>query len=183
VPVKFLSDEQAAEFASFQGPPTRAQLEKYFFLDDADREAIDAKRRDHNRLGLAVQLGVVRFLRRFLPAPRQVPAEVVDYLAQQLGITDPSCLKLYGQRDGTARTHAGEIEKAGGWIDFAEVEPEVARWISARGSPRARVPRRCSTRRWPSCAPARCDAGGASAGAAGGPGAGKGHQAAVGQPA
>ncbi|MBB2914270.1 hypothetical protein FHS43_005582 [Streptosporangium becharense] len=37
--VESLSDEQAAGFASFQGPPTRAQLEKYFFLDDADREA------------------------------------------------------------------------------------------------------------------------------------------------
>ncbi|MFF4779225.1 DUF4158 domain-containing protein [Microtetraspora fusca] len=68
MPVEFLSDERAARFASFQGPPSRAQLEKYFFLDDADREAIDAKRRDHNRLGFSVQLGVVRFLRRFLPA-------------------------------------------------------------------------------------------------------------------
>ncbi|MFI6182986.1 Tn3 family transposase [Nonomuraea sp. NPDC051191] len=132
MPVEFLSDEQAAGFASFQGPPTRVQLEKYFFLDDADREAIDTKRRDHNRLGFAVQLGVARLLRRFLPDPRQVPAEVVDYLAQQLGITDPSCIKLDGQRDGTARTHAGEIEKASGWIDFAEVEPGLARWIAAR---------------------------------------------------
>ncbi|MER5322946.1 DUF4158 domain-containing protein [Streptosporangium roseum] len=132
MPVEFLSDEQAVGFASFQGPPTRVQLEKYFFLDDADREVIDSKRRDHNRLGFAVQLGVVRFLRRFLPDPRQVPAEVVDYLAQQLGIANPSCIKLYGQRDGTARTHAGEIEQAGGWTDFAEVEPELARWIAAR---------------------------------------------------
>nr|WP_055501706.1 DUF4158 domain-containing protein [Nonomuraea pusilla] len=132
MPVGFLSDEQAAGFASFQGPPTRAQLEKYFFLDDVDREAIESKRRDHNRLGFAVQIGVVRFLRRFLPDPRQVPAQVVDYLAEQLRITDPSCIKLYGQRGGTARTHAGEIEKAGGWIDFAEVEGELARWIAAR---------------------------------------------------
>lgn len=96
MPVEFLSDEQAAGFASFEGPPTRVQLEKYFFLDDADREAIDSKRRDHNRLGFAVQIGVARFLRRLLPDPRQVPAEVVDYLAQQLGIADPSCIKLYG---------------------------------------------------------------------------------------
>ncbi|GLW06870.1 hypothetical protein Misp01_20000 [Microtetraspora sp. NBRC 13810] len=132
MPVEFLSDEQAERFASFQGPPSRAQLEKYFFLDDTDHEVIDAKRRDHNRLGFSVQLGVVRFLRRFLPDPRQVPAEVVDYLAEQLGIADPSCIKLYGQRDGTARTHAGEIEKVGGWIDFAQVELELARWIAAR---------------------------------------------------
>ncbi|SNT47897.1 Tn3 transposase DDE domain-containing protein [Streptosporangium subroseum] len=132
MPVEFLSDEQAAGFASFQGAPTRTELEKYFFLDDADRTAIEGKRRDHNRLGFAVQLGVARFLRRFLPDPRQVPVEVVGYLAQQLGITDASCIKLYGQRDGTARSHAGEIEEAGGWVDFAEVEAELAQWIAAR---------------------------------------------------
>lgn len=62
-----LSDEQAAGFASLQGPPPRVQPEKYFFLDDSDREAIDSKRRAHNRLGIPVQLGVVRFLRRFSP--------------------------------------------------------------------------------------------------------------------
>ncbi|MCG5213281.1 DUF4158 domain-containing protein [Streptosporangium sp. KLBMP 9127] len=132
MPVEFLSDEQAAGFASFQGAPTRTELEKHFFLDDADREAIESKRRDHNRLGFAVQLGVARFLRRFLPDPRQVPVEVVDYLAEQLGITDASCIKLYGQRDGTARSHAGEIEEAGGWVDFAEVEAELAQWSAAR---------------------------------------------------
>jgi hypothetical protein len=74
------------------------------------------------RLGSAVQLGVARFLRRFLPDPRRVPVEVVDYLAEQLGITDASCIKLYGQRDGPARSHAGEIEESGGWVGFAEVE-------------------------------------------------------------
>lgn len=140
----------------FRGRLRAFSWKRYFFLDDADREAIESKRRDHNRLGFAVQLGVVRFLRRFLPDPRQVPAGVVDYLAQQLGITDPSCLKLYGQRDGTARTHAGEIEQAGGWFGFAEAEPEPARWIAARAFTKGEGPRRCSTRRWPNCAPARC---------------------------
>nr|WP_241745823.1 Tn3 family transposase [Streptomyces lydicus] len=36
--------------------PSRAELERYFFLDVADREAVQAKRRSHNRLGYAVQL-------------------------------------------------------------------------------------------------------------------------------
>jgi TnpA family transposase len=53
-------------------------LERYFFLDDEDREAVQAKRRAHNRLGFAVQLTSVRYLGRFLAGPRQVPAEVVE---------------------------------------------------------------------------------------------------------
>ncbi|MEV4117083.1 DUF4158 domain-containing protein [Nonomuraea sp. NPDC049695] len=117
-----MTDEQAAGYGAFGGAPSRAELERYFFLDDADRELIQDKRRDHNRLGFAVQLTSVRFLGRFMPDPRQVPAEVAEYLAEQLDIADASCLKLYGERDGTARTHAGEIQQVEGWQDFAKLE-------------------------------------------------------------
>ncbi|MCL6735245.1 DUF4158 domain-containing protein [Streptomyces neyagawaensis] len=93
---------------------------------------MQAKRRPHNRLGFAVQLTSVRFLGRFMPDPRQVPAEVAEYLAEQLEIADASCLKLYGERDGTARTHAGEIQESGGCRDFAEVREELVVWLDAR---------------------------------------------------
>lgn len=49
-----------------------------------------------------------------MPDPRQVPAEVAAYLAEQLGTADPSVLKEYGERDGTARAHAGEIQAGAG---------------------------------------------------------------------
>ena len=57
---------------------------------------------------------------------------MTEYLAEQLGIADPSCLKEYGERDGTARTHAGEFQEAGGWRDFAEVRDELSVWLDAR---------------------------------------------------
>ena len=56
MPVEFLSDEQAAGYAAYRGVPSRTELERFFFLDDADRELVEARRRDHNRLGFAVQL-------------------------------------------------------------------------------------------------------------------------------
>lgn len=84
--VEFLSDLQAAQYAAFSGAPSRAELERYFFLDDSDLEKVQAKGRSHNRLGFAVQLTSVRYLGRFMPDPRQVPAEVAEYLAEQLGI-------------------------------------------------------------------------------------------------
>lgn len=92
--VEFLSDQQAAQYAAFNGAPSRAELERYFFLDDSDREKVQAKRRAHNRLGFAVQLTSVRYLGRFMPDPRQVPAEVAEYLAEQVGIADAPCLGL-----------------------------------------------------------------------------------------
>ncbi|WSJ92003.1 DUF4158 domain-containing protein [Streptomyces sp. NBC_01320] len=129
--VEFLSGEQAG-YGAFVGARSRAELERYFFLDDADRDVAQAKRRAHNRLGYAVQLTSVRYLGRFMPDPRQVPAEVAEYLAEQLEIEDPSCLKEYGERDGTARSHAGEIQEAGGWRDFTEVSAELGEWLDAR---------------------------------------------------
>lgn len=130
--VEFLTDEQAARYGSFYEAPLQAELERFFFLDDADREKVQAKRRAHNRLGFAVQLTSVRFLGRFLPDPRQVPAEVAEYLAEQLDIADALVLAEYGERDGTARTHAGEIQEDGGWRDFAEVRDELVEWLDAR---------------------------------------------------
>ncbi|MGW2308722.1 DUF4158 domain-containing protein [Actinomadura luteofluorescens] len=98
------------------------------------RELVQDKRRDHNRLGFAVQLTSVRFLSRFMADPRQVPPGVAEYLAEQLDIADASCLKLYGERDGTARTHAGEIQKAEGWRDFAAVAEDLREHPESRPS-------------------------------------------------
>ena len=54
----------------------------------------------HNRLGYAVQLATVRSLGRFLPDPLEVPWPLVEFVAGQLQIVDPSVLKRYAQRLG-----------------------------------------------------------------------------------
>jgi len=41
----------------------------------------------------------------FLADPLDVPAELVDYLAEQLGIKDASCVKQYTEREKTNRLH------------------------------------------------------------------------------
>ncbi|WP_131767025.1 DUF4158 domain-containing protein [Candidatus Protofrankia californiensis] len=132
MPVEFLSDEQAAAHGSFVGTPSRAQLARFFFLDDEDRRLVDQRQRDHLRLGFGVSIGTVRCVGRFLADPIDVPAEVVDYVAEQLRISDPSCIKTYAQRESTRREHAGEIQRTYRYRDFSTVADEFeAGWTDA----------------------------------------------------
>ncbi len=111
MPVEFLTDEQASGYGRFTGAPSQGELERFFFLDDADRLLVDRRRGDANRLGFGVQLGTVRFLGTFLGDPVDVPTEAVDYLAAQLQVADPSCLKAYAKREKTRLEHQWEIAR------------------------------------------------------------------------
>ncbi|MFB4319887.1 DUF4158 domain-containing protein [Actinomadura sp. 21ATH] len=124
--------ELAPSVGRYTGPPSRAELEKLFFLDDADRELIAKRRGEASRLGFALQVTTARFVGRFLPDPLDVPAEVLDYLAAQLGIADVSVVKRYTERRQAPFDHQEEIRRAYGLRDFGEAEDEFAAWVDAR---------------------------------------------------
>ncbi len=105
-------------FGRFVGELSRAELEQFFYLDEADLERIAEHRGDHNRLGFALQVGTVRFLGAFLSDSLDVPWSVVDYLAAQLGIADPSVIKRYPERVATPNAHAREIRRLYAYGDF-----------------------------------------------------------------
>jgi hypothetical protein len=98
MPVEFLSDEQVGAYGRFTGELPAAEVERFFYLDDADRNLIARRRSDHHRLGFAVQLGTVRAVGRFLEDPLDVPWPAVEFLAEQLEIGNASCVKKYVQR-------------------------------------------------------------------------------------
>lgn len=107
MPVEFLSDEQAEAYGKFAEEPTRPELERFFFLDDVDRDLIARRRSTHHQLGFALQMCTVRYIGRFLPDdPLDAPWPVVEHLAAQLGIEDPSVVKRYTERPKTAYEHA-----------------------------------------------------------------------------
>ncbi|MFG1948731.1 DUF4158 domain-containing protein [Nonomuraea sp. NPDC048826] len=73
----------------------------------------------------------VRYLGCFLADPLEVPNEVLDVVAGQLGIEDPSCVKRYTERDKTRLEHTWEIAEAFGLKDFASAEVELAGKVRA----------------------------------------------------
>ncbi len=105
MPVEFLTDEQAESYGTFRVEPTRPEFERFFFLDDEDRRLIGKRRGDHSRLGFALQVCTVRYIGLFLADPLDVPWPVVEYLAGQLGVDDPSVVKRYTERQMTPYEH------------------------------------------------------------------------------
>lgn len=123
VPVEFLTDEQAAAYGRFVEEPTRPELERFFFLDDVDRDLIALRRTTAHQLGFAVQMCTVRYVGRFLvDDPLDVPWSAIEHLAAQLRIEDASVVKRYTERAKTAYEHAWEIRDAYGYHPFENAE-------------------------------------------------------------
>ncbi|MBW4040210.1 MAG: Tn3 family transposase [Acidobacteria bacterium] len=120
MPVSFLTEDQERRYGCFSGEPTLDQLARHFHLDDTDRAFVAKHRGDHNRLGVAVQLGSVRLLGTFLDDPTQAPASAVRFAADQLMIPDSSDLMaLYGASVGRWR-HGGRIREHYGYRMFTD---------------------------------------------------------------
>jgi hypothetical protein len=115
MPVGFLSDDQALRYGRFVGEPTSEQLARHFHLDDPDQAFIGAHRGDHNRLGVAVQLGTLRLLGTFLEDPALTPASVTRFVGSQLAI------------EGTAELMARYCATKGRWRVTARLLPPVDR--------------------------------------------------------
>ncbi len=150
MPVEFLSDEQATAYSRLPESLSRAELERFFFLDDVDRGLVETKRRDHNKFGFSLRLVTVRNVGVFLDDPLDVPVELVDYLVEQLDIADASCVKSYGERAMTRLEHQWEIRRAERWRECSE--GDLGEWIEAQVTGR----RRCSTPRWRGCGNGGC---------------------------
>ena len=109
MPVDFLTSEQKASYAQFSGEPNEVQLARYFHLDETDLTFVYQRRGEQNRLGVALQLGCVRFLGAFLTDLSVVPINVQWFVARQLNITELTILSTYAQRETTRREHTALI--------------------------------------------------------------------------
>ena len=131
MPVEFLSDREVAAYGRYVGAPSPAELDRFFFLDDADKALIRRRRGNHHRLGFALQLTTVRFVGMFLPDPLDVPDEIVVYLAKQLDIDTIEELRHYTERRSTRFEHQEEVRAAFRLTDFSDQVQAFTAWLDA----------------------------------------------------
>lgn len=131
----------AVATAASKASRRQRSLGRFFHLDQTDLDFLATRRRDHNRLGMAVQLATVRFLGTFLDDRADVPPGAVRHVAEQLALARVigdiaealRGLKLY--RDAEVRwDHQGEIRSRFGYREFSEpgVQLGLLRWLYAR---------------------------------------------------
>jgi hypothetical protein len=130
--VEFLTDDEVAAYGRYAEVPSRVDLERVFFLDDEDRALIERHRGEHMRLGFSLQLVTARWVGAFLEDPLDVPVVVLDFVAEQLGIADPSQVKRCTERRKTRFDHQWGIRRVYGLREFAAVEGELRAWVAAR---------------------------------------------------
>lgn len=122
MPVSFLNDRQVKYYGRFAEDPSPDQLARYFYLDDGDKAFIREHRGDHNRLGVAIQLGTVRFLGTFLEQPTTVPAIVANNLADQIGLGGDIKIALASYASSAGRwRHGPRIRDRYGYRTFADM--------------------------------------------------------------
>jgi TnpA family transposase len=91
-------------------PADEDNLIRNYTMSGDDLDRVLRKRGHHNQLGFAVQLCLMRHTGCQLAQNDAVPAEVVSFIAGQLGISS-AVLADYGRRDNTRREHSAELQE------------------------------------------------------------------------
>lgn len=102
----------------FDAPPDPVSIVRHYTFSPDDLALIRRRRRDPNRLGFGIHLAYLRFPGRALGPTEQPPADMVRFIAEQLGIR-PEAFAEYAQRDETRREHLGELQDYLGVRPFA----------------------------------------------------------------
>lgn len=99
----------AAERESLLTLPNKDDdLIRHYTFNEADLSLIRQRRGDANRLGMAVQLCLLRFPGQGFMASTEVPALLLQWVGGQLDI-DPVCWSQYAERSTTRREHLLEL--------------------------------------------------------------------------
>lgn len=123
----FLNQSQRERYERVPVEICEYDLRQFFQISHQDKIFLKSFRGEPNRLGVALQIGVVRFM-GFLPDKwqEQIPAEVAVMVSRQLHISI-ELLPQYGQRIKTRTDHLNTILK---YLGFRRWQPMDELWLA-----------------------------------------------------
>ncbi len=125
---ELLSPAQRTQFLSIPTEMSDQMLARYYTLSEDDQSLIKQRRRNHNRLGFAVQLAYLRFPGRTWATNEEASPLVVSYIAAQLKLNAMSIVQYGQDREATRYEHLAELERVYGFRSFTK--REYGRWHS-----------------------------------------------------
>lgn len=114
---ELLTPEERLQYLQIPSDLGEWELGTYFTFTQHDLELIQQRRRDYNRLGFGVQLCVLRYLGWTLSDVKEIPDQVLRYIAKQVNV-DITSFASYGEREATKYEHLEEIRKVYGYQTF-----------------------------------------------------------------
>ena len=103
---KLLKPEERDELLGI--PDDENSLILHYTLTPADLLEVELRRRTHNKLGFALQLCIMRYPGRALGADERLPAALVAYVAEQLGV-EVGSFERYAHRESTRVEHVSRL--------------------------------------------------------------------------
>ncbi|PAD75474.1 Tn3 family transposase [Paenibacillus campinasensis] len=113
-----LTQEQRRRFKSIPEANDPKAVQYYTFTQE-QLDHILHHRRDHNRLGFAVQLALVTYPGWPLLHYETIPHSTLAYIASQIHVS-PDVFSDYAKREPTRREHLEEIRRTYGYARFAK---------------------------------------------------------------
>jgi Domain of unknown function (DUF4158) len=108
----------AAQRAALLALPTeRHELARFWTLSEPELAFLTRRRRDRNRLGVALQLCALRYPGRLLRPAEVIPAAAIAFVAEQLGV-GADALGAYAIREPTKYEHSSLLQDAFGFRPF-----------------------------------------------------------------
>lgn len=117
---ELLTPDQRKEILSLNNL-SEFEFTSYYSLSDYDIEVVNRHRRDHNRLGFALQLCILRNPGCTLNSMLDIPDNLIAYVAKQIDV-NPDVFSSYAKRDTTRREHLEEIRQVYGYRNLNNSE-------------------------------------------------------------
>src|SRR5690606_4471082 len=113
-----LTPDQRNLFMSIPDDMGEHDIERHYTFTSENLEFINKHRRNHNRLGIALQLAVLRYPGWTLFQIKDIPNQILDYIAKQINVSPEEYIQ-YAKRIATRNEHLEELRQQYGYKNLS----------------------------------------------------------------